>query len=207
MTNADADAPFAWTATRERAACLVAADDQSDERIAASLGIVRATLSNWKRHPDFAARVEQIVAEYRAAVLQRGIAVRENRMAALDDRWRRLRSVVEAWAAALQGDADPFKLGAHRDAALASGFESGMVGIEWVTTPKGNFRPQFKTDTALSAEMRNLEKQAAQEMGEWVERGSQAMEVSGKGGKPLTVRVVYQDEDADGNSSESDGDT
>jgi len=42
---------------KQRAAVLVAADELSDEQIAAAVGITRRTLTAWKRRPDFAALV------------------------------------------------------------------------------------------------------------------------------------------------------
>lgn len=57
---------WAWTPARERAAELVAADELTDEAIAAAVGVSRRTLTYWKRHPEFRARVAARQREARA---------------------------------------------------------------------------------------------------------------------------------------------
>lgn len=162
---------FKWAGQRELAAQLTAEDRLSDVKIAEQCGVDRKTLQRWRAHPDFMARVDAINAAFKERVGRFAIAQRERRVAALNDRWKRLHSVMDARAAGIADDVhDPLCLGTFRDAAKASGVESGLVTVEWVTTPRGSFRPQFKVDTALSAEMRNLEKQAGQELGQWVEK-------------------------------------
>lgn len=186
-----------WTRPRARAAQLVADDRLTDEQIAAEVGVSIQALYKWKRHPAFQARVAEIVAAYAAALKRKGLADKEFRLAALNDRHQRLQQIVEARAHALDeaqtsGGADPFLLLNWQGAALASGFATGLVTLEWATTPKGGFRPQFKTDTALSGEMRALEKQAAQELGDWAEKHQ--MEHTGADGAPLVVRWMTSSE-------------
>ena len=55
--------PFTWTGTKQCAAALLAEDGLTDARIAARLKVTDRTLRLWKAHPEFAARVKQIVAE------------------------------------------------------------------------------------------------------------------------------------------------
>lgn len=157
---------------KEEAAQLVAAGRLSCERIAETVGVTKRQLYTWRQQPDFIARIDVINEAFAAEVERYAIAQRARRVAALDDRHRRLARVIEARATALTDDPlhDPLCLGTFRSAALASGFDTGMVTLEWATTPRGGFKPQFKVDTGLSAEMRNLEKQAAQERGEWVDK-------------------------------------
>lgn len=75
---------WTWTQTREQAAALVAADELSDEQMAERLGITRRTLTRWRDVPEFQARVAEHVAAFRARVLGTGFAVRERRIAALN---------------------------------------------------------------------------------------------------------------------------
>lgn len=62
---------FLWTPAKEEAARQLASDALKDEEIARRAGVSRMTLHNWKKHPEFAARVAQHVAEYSAALRQR----------------------------------------------------------------------------------------------------------------------------------------
>lgn len=85
MADASRNFPkWRWTEGRERAAALVAEDAVSDEQIAADLGVTRRTLTTWKQHPEFAARVDEHLAAFRRRVLRKGFALRERRIDALN---------------------------------------------------------------------------------------------------------------------------
>lgn len=83
---------------REHAALLVAEDAQSDDEISKSLGIGRNTLTRWRRHPDFIARVESHHAVQRQAIEAKGIADKQNRIRAMNRRSEKLWQVIEARA-------------------------------------------------------------------------------------------------------------
>lgn len=76
---------FAWTKGKAQAAVRLAEDDLSDEQIADEAGVNRRTLDRWKQHPEFAARVKDLVAEMTARAQRRGFARRERRI----DRYNR----------------------------------------------------------------------------------------------------------------------
>jgi hypothetical protein len=166
-------AGFEWSGRREEAALLVAQDQLSNEAIAARVGVTRQSLDRWKRRPEFGARVEQLVAELREGVRQRGIVERENRVAALNDRWHRMRAVIEARAEE------------HRGVA---GGESGLL-VKTVRTVRvedggGTGRGKKRVDLAeyavdgvLLRELREHEKQVAMELGQWAERQEHTGEV------------------------------
>jgi transcriptional regulator with XRE-family HTH domain len=128
-------AAFEWTGERERASELLAARNLTHQKIADSVGIARSTLWEWRRIPEFAARVEEITEENRAETRRIGIADKERRLAALNDRWARMRRVIEERAD------DP---------------ETAEV-------------VEFAVDTGLLRELREIEKQAAVELGQWNE--------------------------------------
>ena len=86
---------FVWTKVKRRAATLVADDALGDEVLAAQLGIARCTLNRWKDHPDFKAEVASILAAYREQIVAEGIANRQNRVDALNDRHHRMVRVIE----------------------------------------------------------------------------------------------------------------
>lgn len=167
-------------------ALLVAMDELNDDEIAAQVGTTRRTLTRWKSQPEFAALVDDHRRAWAEALRDQGIAAKAVRIAALDERWRALRRVVEERA---------------RDPAMA-GVPGGDTGLI-VATPVllrvykvagGRLRPtresrlvmDYRLDVGLLREMRELEKQAAMELGQWIER----RDVSGA---PVTVIREYED--------------
>lgn len=174
---------FRWSKKSEQAAALVAQDSQSDADIAEACDISRATLARWKQHPEFAGRVEQLVAEFAAAVKAEGIANRQNRVAALNDRWQRIQQVIEARAAdpAMQRAAGGSTGLLVRKVVLVKVYNSAteVEEIEDDEAPEGDLLfsakrsvevEEFALDTGLLRELREHEKQAAQELGQWTEK-------------------------------------
>jgi len=160
-------APFKWTPQRERAAALLAEDRLSDEKIARDIGLnQRTSLWEWKQHPDFLARIDQINADYASTIGRLAITQRARRLTALNDRWRRMQDLVEAreeaYVPELGGDALREQVRHTRD---RTGRDTGLV----VEKP-GEFGVEYAFDAALMNEMLKAEKQAAQEMGQWVEK-------------------------------------
>lgn len=184
---------FSWSNASQRAAELLARDEQTDEEIAADAKVTRTTLWRWKQHPDFAARIEEHRAEYRARVRRHGIAVVENRVNSVNTRWRRLQSVMDARAVDPEMQDVPggntgllvrqAKLVKLYDAGEDEGDEADADGE--VLTPMKTARVvyEYSVDTGLMAEMRALEKQAAQELGQWSEKH----EHSGPGGGAIPL--------------------
>jgi hypothetical protein len=166
---------FAWTRKTERAALLVAQDDLADRAIGAACGVTERTIERWKQHPEFAARVQEHRDAWREAIKAKGIAERQNRVDALNDRWHRMRQVIEERA---------------EDAATArvAGGSTGLIVRDVKGVGKGeDFQliDIYSVDTGLLKELREHEKQAAQELGEWSEK----REISGPGGDAIEVRA------------------
>jgi hypothetical protein len=151
---------FSWTEGSELAAELVAAGEFSLDAIAERAGVARSTLRRWRQHPEFVARVEQSLAEFRGAVRAAGLSVRERRVKVLNDRWRRLHQVVTERAA------DPKMQG-------VPGGSTGLLVHNVKAVGKGeDFRliDLYEVDTGLLRELREVEKQAAVELGQWTEK-------------------------------------
>ena len=148
--------PFKWNQRSERAAVLLAEDLQTDEQIAAEVGVTRRALAKWKNRPEFAARVQDHLSAFRAQVRAEGIAVLENRILALNARWRAMQSVIKERA-------DDPKM---KD---VPGGTTGLLVREETPTRYG---PVVKAtlDAALLAELRAHEMQAAKELGQLVDR-------------------------------------
>lgn len=174
------DSAFRWNAKSERAAVLVALDEQTDQQIAQECGIGKATLARWKQHPEFAKRVGENVEATRQAVLTTGIADRVNRIRRINRDWQRLQRVIDSRAALayahtvarqqVAADDDP----ALADAPLemfeeAGGMLTGAV-VRKETPTKFGIAIEFTVDTGTLAELRAMEMQAAKELGQWTEK-------------------------------------
>ena len=132
-----------WTGPRLRAAQLLA-EGRSQAEIAAVVGVSVDLLAAWRRTPQFAGRIEELLAEFRERVMLRGIALRERRMAAYQERHGLLCDLIAARAAATDDKSPP-------------GSGTGLL--------RG---PALDADVLSS--LLNLERQAAQEAGQWVDR-------------------------------------
>lgn len=170
---------FRWTAVRAQAAVWVAQDEQSDEQIAEASGVDRVTLHRWKQHPVFATRVQEHVARLAEVALKRGIAQREKRVAALHDRWKRMQRVIEARA----DDASMADVPGGPTGLLVRQVKNIQVADVWggldsdlqesKPSKKSRMVEEYAVDTGLLKELREHEKQAAQELGQWVEKQHQ----------------------------------
>lgn len=168
----------------EQAAVLVAKDEQTDHAIAAEFKITRTTLAVWKRRPDFMARVQEHRDAWRDEIKAQGIADRQNRVDALNDRWRRMQQVIDERA---------------EDPSLAEipGGATGLIVRDVKGIGKGaDFQmiDVYGVDTGLLKELREHEKQAAQEVGQWTEK----QDVTSAGGPIVfTIAIDRNEPDAD----------
>jgi hypothetical protein len=106
------------------------------------------------------ARVEELSAEIAAGTIQLAISDRSARVQALQDRWNRLRAVIAARAA------DP-------SLALVPGGGTGLIVRSAVRiTGSGELHTIYKVDTGLVKAMNDVERQAAQELGQWADFGT-----------------------------------
>lgn len=165
-----------WTKQRVRAAQLVADDDLPDVQIAAAVGRSKKWLEEQKLHPEFHARVVAIVAETAAALKNKGIVERQNRIDAYNDRWERMQRII-----------------AERSVAMADDAPGGATGLLVRLSrtlgrgPDTQIVEEYSVDTALLAELRATERQAAQELDQWAER----RELTGKNGGPIKAELSW----------------
>jgi len=180
---------FRWNKRRIKAAELVADDGKTNEQIASDCGVIRQTLDQWKRSPEFAARVKSILDDNRQKLRAEGLTNKQNRLDDLNDAHERLTQVIAERAA---------------DSTMATvpGGTTGLIVRRWhqVETPDGKKSvPEYSVDVGTLKERRETAKQAAQELGQWTDR----QDVT-SGGKPLidldrpiTVTYVLPVEDGD----------
>jgi hypothetical protein len=169
---------FRLTARRAKAAQLLAEDALTDEQIAAKVGITRQGLAKWKRQPAFAELVTEIAAKLAAEIRGKGLVELSNRVDALNARWARLHRVIDARAK------DKTMTAPGADTGLLTRTQK-LIG----SGPRARVVDEYAVDGVLLKELREHEKQAAQELGQWskkarVEQG------------PMQVQVVWSDQDA-----------
>ncbi|HLV78743.1 MAG TPA: hypothetical protein VKT32_00635 [Chthonomonadaceae bacterium] len=175
--------PWVWTANKERAAALVAADELADEAIAAEVGIAPRTLRNWKTRTEFAERVFEILEATRQECLKFGVASRAERLARMNRRWEKIHKIIEERAAAARQWTE------EHGKPEAPGMEEGLLVRQIRSVGKGEsarLLTEYAADGGLLKAALDIEKQAAVETGQWQEK--RAYEVSGPGGGPLQVR-------------------
>ncbi len=167
-------ADFQWTKIKEEAAQLIAEGELSDPKIAEKVGVSRQYLWVWRQSSEFAAKVDSILDDIRAALRRRAIASAERRVDRLNRDWLKLQAVIEARAA------DP-------ELADVPGGNTGHIVHNVKGVGKGDdfqLIDLYEVDTGTLKELREIEKQAAQELGQWVEKSD--MTSAGK-----TLRIVY----------------
>jgi hypothetical protein len=119
--------------------------------------------------------VQAEIDEWRASVRNRAIASMEYRVSKLDDMERRYWELIEARAHELGDEVD--------------GGDTGLLVRQTKVIGTGNHAQtitEYKADTAVTKEIRDTYKQAAQELGQWTERN----EHTGPDGGPLTVTMI-----------------
>lgn len=182
-----------WNANKRRAVVLLAEDEKSDEEIAQECGIHRATLDRWKHDPEFASAVSEHVRALEAEMFRYSIAKRRQRVKALDDRWKRMRAVIDARALEMgshnasilrplaEQGVDPsegWMLDDRRKLLIAGG-ETGLLAHQERAIGSGKNQQiihEYAVDTGLLRELRAHEEQAAKELGQWVDKGELAVD-------------------------------
>lgn len=155
-----------WTEIRIRAAQLVAEGELTDLQIAESLAVSRQSITRWKAEPMFRDRVNEIVIDLAEALAAKGIRLRENRLRNLQTRVDKMMALIEARAL---------------DLAEVTGGETGLLVRDYK-----HGGTVYKFDAALLREMREHEKQAAQELGQWLDK----KEITGGDGQPLFAEMA-----------------
>ena len=155
-------APWKWDKGKHDAAQLLATDELTDQEIADQVGVQRKTLWAWKKKPEFSARVKELTDALGDVAMRYAIGRRSRRVAALNDRWERMKRVVLERAAA-------------QEMQNAAGGQSGVLAHTMKSIgagPNAEKVDEYAFDAALLKELREHEKQAAQELGQWIEKSA-----------------------------------
>ena len=152
---------FEWTEACTSAAQMVAMGELSFEQIAAKVGVHRQTIYNWRQVPEFTARINSLVEEHRQSISRRAISIVERRIERLNRDWLKLQQVIE-------------ERGASAEMADVPGGTTGLIAHDVKGVGKGcDFQliDTYKVDAPLLRELREAEKQAAIELGQWAIKG------------------------------------
>lgn len=147
---------FGWNEAKIEAAQLIATGELSERQLAERIGVDRRTLYRWRHHPEFQARVEEELQTIRDALRHQKIGMREQRVAALNRRWLALQEIIA-------------ERGADPRMARAPGGRTGLL----VRTKKAlgaRVVEEFQLDGALLRELREIERAAAEELGQRIDR-------------------------------------
>jgi hypothetical protein len=170
---------FDWSETSEIAAQLIASNKLTYTQICENLNIGRTTLYRWKRHPDFQERITEHLDNIRQEVRRIGIANVEDRVGRLNDMRSRMQQVIEARA----DDPSMQDVPGGRTGLMVRTVKRVVVESDVEGTPKSHEVEEFSVDIGLLKELREHEKQAAQELGQWIDK----QEVGAPDGGPLII--------------------
>lgn len=193
--NETVQKPFPWSTRSEEAARLVADDTLTNAEIADEIGVARATLQRWKTHPEFIARVSLEFAEIQKRARRNGIARLDRRVKAANDRHARMTALIEARAAEMKGEVAGGETGLlvrqlkHVTVRVESTKDGKTAGPPIVTREE---HYEYAFDAALVREIREVEKQVAQDVGQWAEK----VEHTGANGGPIRVQAIDERIDA-----------
>lgn len=107
-------------------------------------------------------RIREIQETFSAGTIALEISSRNARVQALQERWDKMRQVITERAVHYA------KGGDDESDAIVPGGETGLLVKDF--KGKEADQPVYKVDTGLLAELRNHEKQAAEELGQWTEK-------------------------------------
>lgn len=151
---------FVWRQPAADAALLLAEGELTDREITAKVGVGERQIYVWKDHPEFMARVKKHVEELGECALRYAIGRKARRLRRLNGTWEGLQQIIAERAVA-------------REMQAAPGGKTGLLAREQKMIGSGVNAVQvteFSVDTGLLAELRACEKQAAQELGQLVEK-------------------------------------
>ena len=178
------------TKKQEQAAALLADGKPSDELIAKRLKINRTTLHRWKKLPAFQARIDEILAEVKRKLKERGVTEKLNRIESLDNRHRLLKRIIEARSVEhkdVPGGDTGLLICQVKFIKVYESDEGEAVADESVHPTRTSVQvKEYSVDFGLLREMREIEKQAAIELGEW----TQKHEHSGTDGGPMPITII-----------------
>ncbi len=156
---------------------MLAENVKTEEEIAAEVGVSYRTIVNWRRIPDFQAKIAEHLQTVLKAIEDLGISQQRFRVDQANTRHRLLRQIVAARAEHYKNRPD------------APGADTGFLIERTKVFGSGRniqVTKEFVLDTDLLRELSNLEVQVAKDLGQWVKKA----EVSGNPDNPIKFTIT-----------------
>ncbi len=171
------ESPAGLDDRKRRAAALMAETTLSNSKIAEEIGVSRKTLWLWTKEPAFAKYLQELNEELDQETRRYAVGRRRSRLQALQERQDKLLTVVEERA----------EWFAKHEPTVPGGTTGYVVKrIKGVGSgPYTHIVNEYEFDVALSKELREVEKQAAIEVGQWTEK--QQIDAAVSVGGPVTI--------------------
>lgn len=169
------------SANQIQAAQMLADGSFTVAEIAEQIGVKDRTIYRWQKDPEFQSTLNRHRDVLEAAILQEGIARKAQRIKRYAERLAKLDQVIE-------------ERGNDRQMAGIPGGTTGLIVRQIKSIGVGAHNrevEEFVVDTGTLREIRELEKQAAQELGQWVDKG----ELTGRNGGAIQIDDVGLSDD------------
>lgn len=176
---------------RHRAAVLLAEDELTDEAIASEVGIQRRTLARWKNDPEFAALVGDYHGQIIAQALKLPIAKKHKRIEVLNALHDKYLAIIEQRGETYAKSADTPEEAARQvfGSETVPWSSTGMMVQQPKIAANGKTVVEWAFDKALDSAIKETHKQAAQELGQWVDRSEQEQTTT------TLVQIIGDDDD------------
>lgn len=199
--------PFTWTTQKARAAMLLAKHETSDAQIAAQVGVSRQALHQWKQHREFIDRVHAHVEAERVALTSVEIASKLERVQDYQDIRSRLKQLIDQRAElAAQAVLDNPGSELAQEIEAVPGAKTGLlVRKEKVMGQGAAARTivEWEIDRAAIELLLAVDKQAAQELGQWIEKSASTTQIDGKISLELLRKALTEETVLEGEYVES----
>src|ERR1700680_4850115 len=162
---------FEWTAEKERVIGLLA--EGASHRDIAKQGVARKSIERWKRHPEFARRLQDLVGAAREQAKRTLLGKKESRIQILEELYSRQRAIIDERAADPEMQAVP-------------GGRTGLLLRKTVVSSGTLISYEYVADTTLSNEIRKTLQQVALEVAD----GRQKVDVPDNFSKPSRAAVT-----------------
>jgi hypothetical protein len=164
-----------WTRVKEQAARLMASGELTDRDIAKRVGVGWSSIARWKNHAEFLARVESHVEAQKLTLISHGIASKAGRVDEYNHRWTLMQQIREERSDLIRADLDRAEADPTYTSEWAgvAGATTGFIVKVVKTIGSGQNQQvitEFKLDKDLLEAFLAHEKQAAQELGQWIEK-------------------------------------
>lgn len=169
------------SANQIQAAQMLADGSFTVAEIAEQIGVKDRTIYRWQKDPEFQATLNRHRDVLEAVILQEGIARKAQRIKRYAERLAKLDRVIE-------------ERGSDWRMADTPGGTTGLIVRQLKSIGVGAHNrevEEFVVDTGLLREIRELEKQAAQELGQWIDKG----ELTGRDGGAIQIDDVGLSDD------------